>query len=66
MFLNFFLVPSSIVYFQRFVGSSCTHAHFFLLIGLVSGPGSVGAGLAECSMSRMKFTRGEFSKKWAE
>ena len=35
----------------------------FLNFFLISGPGSVGAGLAECSMSRMKCTRGEFSKK---
>ena len=67
MFLNyfFFLVPSSIVYFQRFLGSSYIHAHCFCLIGLISGPGSVGASLAECSMSRMKFTREESRKKWA-
>ena len=55
MFLNYFvfLVPSSIVYLQRFLGSSYIHAHCFCLVGLISGPGSVGAGLAECSMSRM-------------
>ena len=65
MFLNyffFFLVPSSIVYFQRFLGSSYIHAHCFCLIGLISGPRSVGASLAECSMSRMKFTREESRK----
>ena len=54
MFLNFFLVPSSFVYFQRFLGSSCTHAHFFFLfVGLISGPGSVGTSPAGCSMSRI-------------
>ena len=56
MFLNyFFLVPSSIVYFQRFLGSGHIHAHCFCLIGLISGPGSVGAVLQsvqcpECSL----------------
>ena len=34
----------------------------FLLVGLISGPGSVGASLTECSTSRVKFTSGEFSK----
>ena len=53
MFLNFFLVPSSFVFFQRFLGSSCTHAHFFLLVGLISGPESVGTSPAGCSMSRI-------------
>ena len=53
MFLNFFLVPSSFVFFQRFLGSSCTHAHFFLLVGLILGPGSVGTSPAGCSMSRI-------------
>ena len=33
-----------------------------LIVGLISGPGSVGASLAECSMSRMKFTREESRK----
>ena len=36
----------------------------FLFVGLISGPGSVGASLAECSMSRVKFASGEFSKNW--
>ena len=64
MFLNyfFFLVPSSIGYSQIFLGSSYIHAHCFCLIGLISGPGSVGASLAECSMSKMKFTREESRK----
>ena len=53
MFLNFFFVPSFFVYFQRFLGSSCTHAHFFLLVGLISGLGSVGTSPAGCSMSRI-------------
>ena len=35
-----------------------------LCVGLISGPGSVGAGLTVCSMPGMKFTREEFSKKW--
>ena len=65
MFLNYYfflLVPSSIFYFQRFLGSSYIHAHCFCLIGLISGPGSVGVSLAECSMSRMKFTSEESRK----
>ena len=36
----------------------------FFFFGLISGPGSVGASLAECSTSRVKFTSGEFSKNW--
>ena len=36
----------------------------FLLVGLISGSGSVGASLSECSTSRGKFTSGEFSKNW--
>ena len=35
-----------------------------LLVGLISGSGSVGASLTECSTSRGKFTSGEFSKNW--
>ena len=35
----------------------------FLFIGLIAGPGSVGASLTACSMPGMKFTRGELSGK---
>ena len=36
----------------------------FQLVGLISGSGSVGASLTECSTSRGNFTSGEFSKNW--
>ena len=32
VFLNFFFVSGSIVYFQRFLGSSSFHAHCFCLL----------------------------------
>ena len=34
----------------------------FLLVGLISGLGSIGASLTECSTSSGKFTSGEFTK----
>ena len=38
----------------------------FYFLFFFSGPGSVGASLAERYMSRVKFTSGEFSKNWAD
>ena len=66
MFLNYFFLSSKFYcLFSAIFGSGYIHAHCFCLIGLISGPGSVGASLAECSMSRIKFTREESRKKWA-
>ena len=36
-----------------------------VVFSLISGPGSVGGGFTERSMTGMKFSRGELSKKWA-
>ena len=61
MFLNFFLVPSFIIYFQRFLGSSGLHAQCaFLLIYFQDS----NEEMHSCKVLNVsgKFIHGEFSK----